>query len=120
MCNMQKSMRNGSFFSGSHLTLKQIIILMYCWSHDMPQNLIMHETDIGTWHIIVDWCNFMREECQVWLTNNNEQIGGMDANGEPIVEIDESKYFNRKYHRGQWRDGHWVLAASKEILASAS
>ena len=93
---------------------------MYCWSHDMPQNLIMHETDIGTWHIIVDWCNFMREECQVWLTNNNEQIGGMDADGEPIVEIDESKYFNRKYHRGQWRDGHWVLAASKEILASAS
>ena len=34
----------------------------------------------------------MREECQVWLTNNNDEIGGMDANGEPIiVEIDESK-----------------------------
>jgi len=35
MCNMQKSVRDGSFFSGSHLTLKQVIILMYCWSHDM-------------------------------------------------------------------------------------
>jgi len=51
----------------------------------------MHEADVGTWHIIVDWCNFMREECQVWLTSNNE-IGGMDADGEPIVvEIDEGK-----------------------------
>jgi len=34
----------------------------------------------------------------------------MDDNGEPIVvEIDESKYFHRKYHRGQWREGHWVF-----------
>ncbi|GFN96832.1 hypothetical protein PoB_002333800 [Plakobranchus ocellatus] len=34
----------------------------------------------------------------------------MDANGNPVViEIDESKYFHRKYHRGQWREGHWVF-----------
>jgi len=52
----------------------------------------------------------MREECRVWFTNNNEQIGRMDADGEPIVvEIDQSKYFHRKYHHGQWRDGHWVF-----------
>jgi len=91
MCNTQKSVPDGSFFSGSHLTLKQVIILMYCWSHDMPQKQIMHETYVSE-HIVIDWCNFMREECQVWLTNNNDEIGGMDANGEPIiVEIDESK-----------------------------
>jgi len=72
--------------------------------------LILLLYDPAVWYIIVDWCNFMRKEYQVWLTNNNEQIGGMDADGEPtVVEIDESKYFHRKYHRGQWRDGHWVF-----------
>jgi hypothetical protein len=26
-----------------------------------------------------------------------------------VVEINESKFFHRKYHRGQWRAGHWVF-----------
>jgi len=72
--------------------------------------LILLHYDLAVWYIIVDWCNFMREECRLWLTNNNEQIGGMDTNGEPtVVEIDKPKYFHRKYHRGQWRDGQWVF-----------
>jgi len=34
----------------------------------------------------------------------------MNDQGEPIVvEIDETKYFHRKYHLGQWREGHWVF-----------
>ena len=26
-----------------------------------------------------------------------------------VVEIDKTKFFHRKYHRGQWRPGHWVF-----------
>ena len=76
----------------------------------MPQTIIKHEADIASDHTIVDWCNFMREECEVWINNNRDDIGGLDANGQPIiVAIDESKYFHRKYHRGQWTEGHWVF-----------
>ena len=54
----------------------------------------------------------MREVCEQYLEENSQQLGGLDENGEPIVvEIDESKYFHRKYHRGQWRQGHWVFGA---------
>ncbi|GFO26424.1 hypothetical protein PoB_005292900 [Plakobranchus ocellatus] len=109
-CKTRKSLRDGSLFSGSHLTLQQIVILIYWWSYDMSQAVIKHETGIGTNHTIVDGCNFLREECKTWLANNPDEIGGMDANGDPVViEIDESKYFHRKYHRGQWREGHWVF-----------
>jgi len=54
---------------------------------------------------------FLREECESWLTNHPQEIGGMDDQGHPImVAIDESNSFHRKYHRGQWREGHWVFA----------
>ena len=109
-CNIRKSLRDDSFFSRSHLSLQKIIVLIYCWSYDMPQTAIKRETGIDSNHTVVDWCNFLREECETWLVNNPDDIGGMHANGDPVVvEIDESKYFHRKYHRGQWRDGHWVF-----------
>jgi len=53
-------------------------------------------------HMVVDRCNFLREECESWLTNHPQEIGGMDDRGHPIVvAIDESNFFHTKYHRGQ-------------------
>jgi len=109
-CNWRQSVRDGSFFSGSHLALQQIVLMMYLWAHDTPQTMIAHETGVARKETIVDWCNFFRDECENWVERNSGEIGGIDDNGEAIVvEIDETKYFHRKYHRGQWREGHWVF-----------
>jgi len=70
----------------------------------------MHEAGVDRRATIIDWCNFFRDECETWVENNSGEIGGIDDNGDAVVvEVDESKYFHRKYHRGQWREGHWVF-----------
>jgi hypothetical protein len=44
------------------------------------------------------WCEFFRGKCTEFLTSENQQqIGGIDASGNPIeVEIDESHFYKRK------------------------
>ena len=109
-CGLRKSVREGSFFTKSHLTLKQIVMMIYCFAQDMPQNLSRHEAQIDNEKTVMDWFNFCREDAARYLERRPTEIGGLDDNGDPvIVEIDESKYFHRKYHRGAWREGHWVF-----------
>ncbi|KAK6962554.1 hypothetical protein BgiMline_032659 [Biomphalaria glabrata] len=115
-CDFRKSVRDDSFFSGSHIALEQLLQLIYCWCYDMPQFNIIHETNISC-KTIIDWCNFCRDECENYIERHGLlEIGGIDENGDPIVvEIDETKYFHRKYHRGQWREGHWVFGGVERL-----
>jgi hypothetical protein len=89
------------FFTRSHLTLKQILLLMYGWS-DYSQKDLAHDTRIGDTASHTTWYSFFREVCEGYLIDNPLIIGGLDDVGNSkIVEIDESKFFHRKYHRGQ-------------------
>ena len=69
ICKNKTSIRHGSWFEDSHLSLYNIILLTYCWAYDFSQNDISREVQCNK-NTCVDWCNFCRELCQTWLQNS--------------------------------------------------
>lgn len=104
-CNKKVSVRKGSWFESSHMTLEQVLKFTYMWVWRCEQQFIMRECRIGSFSTIVDWCHFSREVCATILETESGPIGGIGK----IVEIDESKFGKRKYHRGRRVDGVWVF-----------
>ena len=82
----------------------------YFWSADCPLVFCAGESEMNYSKTSVDWNNFLRDICQTWVANNPARLGGVRPNLQPIiVEVDETKYFHRKYARGAWHEGHWVV-----------
>lgn len=109
-CKCKKSIRNGSFFENSKLSLDKLITLIYWWTTDAKQDIVIRETGISRVSVI-DWFQFIRDICSELVENHSEPIGGFDpiANEPRIVEIDESCFMGRKHNRGNDREHHWVF-----------
>jgi hypothetical protein len=57
------SIREGSWFSKSHILFEQIVKLTYNWIYDLPGDSISQELKLGSEHATDEWKNFAREEC---------------------------------------------------------
>lgn len=104
-CYRKFSIRHNSWFANSHLSLSVIVKLTYYWVHKLPLNYIKLQLDIGSNSTGVDWYNFCREVCLQVIIQDNKKVGGPGK----TVEIDESKFGKRKYHRGKRVEGAWVF-----------
>ena len=79
--------------------------MTYFWACDFTNKQCSRECGVSE-KTVVDWFNFCRELCvEVLEEDRYSQIGGEGI----VVEIDESKFGKRKFHKGKHVDGVWVF-----------
>ena len=75
------------------------------------QKDIIHELVLNK-NTVNQWMTFVREVMEEWAAHSSEQLGG---EGD-IVEIDESKFWKMKFHKGHYVEGKWVFGGKKDLL----
>ncbi|MFH4975039.1 hypothetical protein AB6A40_001748 [Gnathostoma spinigerum] len=122
-CRKSQSLREGSFFSRSHLSLHSLIRLMYGWAHGYPQHRAMTEAGLGdsSEHTAVDWFQFFRDICQQWCRANPSQVEELQGNSESLVDgINATQAFQKRCNFSIKRGGHRIcgsLARGSSITA---
>jgi hypothetical protein len=96
------SIRKDSWFETSNLA--EIVELTYWWCRGLSQEDIQHKVNISE-HTAVDRDSFCRKTWEVTLFERANKIGGPGK----TIQIDESKFGKRKYHRGHKLEGQWVF-----------
>ncbi|KAF7720450.1 hypothetical protein EC973_008600, partial [Apophysomyces ossiformis] len=89
--------------------VERVIGVLYLWLVKSSQTAIIQLTKL-TSKTVAKILHDSYRLIQADLAQQNMEIGGYDENGEPIVvELDESKFRKRKYHRGHHVEGVWIL-----------
>lgn len=99
-----RSLRNGSFFSHSHLSLCDILRITRYWFGRCFHQFVMNEVRIQN-HTVVDWFTFFREICMIDVIDKSTRIGGDGV----IVELAEFEFGNMKYGKGKPANACWVF-----------
>ena len=104
-CYGTRSVRDGSFAARSHLSLGKLLLVVYHWCFFVRLTSRMGMLALAEL-TIVDWFQYMRDECSWKRMSEPISLGG---HGQ-IVEIDESHVIKRKYNRCARREQHqrWV------------
>lgn len=107
-CNFKKSVREGSFFAGSHLSLPTILRLIHLWTLKTKHSDVQDQLCIKQRHTIVDWFAFIREICARKVLDTPQHIGGLheDTLQGIVVYFD---IFNFTHLRDRKQETYWVV-----------
>ena len=83
-----RSIRKGSFFDKSRLTLQKWLLLIYMWVRQYPVKDAHEEAEVGE-RTAIDVYQWLREVCSQTLLNGPPVILG---GPQKIVQIDESLF----------------------------
>lgn len=98
------SLRENSIFSGMKIGFTTFLTLAYFWSKDYPANMAEYEINASK-PTVIQWYRIFREIVTNAIQMNPVMMGGENK----VVEVDESKFGKRKFHRGRMVEGQWVF-----------
>ena len=82
-CKTRKSIREGSFFQISRLTLKQWLLMLHLWAKNDPVTSVADNIEVSR-PSAIDAFQWLREVCSAKLLQNPILLGGPGK----IVQID--------------------------------
>jgi transposase-like protein len=103
-CRKSVSIFKDSFFAKDRLICSDTMLIGYLWLCKSKYTPIYHITGHSS-ITITNYTNLFRELIIDTLKDEDDIIGGDNI----VVEIDESKFGKRKYHRGRMIDGVWIV-----------
>lgn len=92
----RKSVRKGSLFNRSKLSIGDILIITYMWCSRCTTQMIINELNLNS-KTVADWIRFCRELCQELCVHWSEKIGGVNT----IVEMGAYKIKEKNNIRGE-------------------
>ena len=107
--DVKLSIRHRSWLVDAKIPLEIVIELTYLWAQGFNLQEIMHELKLSK-RTVIEWSAFFRDTCLTTMLEYSEQIGGVGVE----VEIDESKFGKRKYHKGHRVEGQWVFGGREK------
>jgi hypothetical protein len=103
-CRKKFSLLHESFFAKSKLKCCEMLLLCYLWLAKASYSTIIALTGHSS-ATVTEFMGHCRSLVFESLDDQDDMIGGPGI----VVEIDESKFGKRKYHRGHPVEGVWVL-----------
>jgi len=100
-CRKARSIRHGSFFEKSKLSLCDAVLFLHLWSRGYSEKLMADDFPFSR-PTIIDWSRYCRDLCMYHYESSSQVIGGPGC----VVEINETLAVRRKHNRGRMaRDG---------------
>ena len=109
-CGKRYSLRTGSFFFNSRLTLVKLVTIIYFFARNLSptvgKGMVMGDINISS---ITTWYIYLRQICTTYVTNNPVKLGGPGK----VVQMDETCWGRkRKAGRGDVRcqsEHKWIF-----------
>ena len=107
-CRKTSSIYKGSFFSLSKLSCAKVLQIGYFWLGGGNHSQIVNYTGCSK-PTVTAYMGYYRQLVASSLDSEDTTIGGDGI----IIELDESKFGKRKFHRGHRVEGVWVFGGVK-------